>query len=569
MKRTALILGCLLPLAATFGCNEDPRRGAFTMDVGTEDTSPPSEAEKWYQTACETTSPREISVEENGDGNWAYALPRSASEYRNLQLSGFEAPHAAAIVESNLTGVSGALLSRSVAFGEENAPDAVMRDQIASFPEPVAEKIFGTLGGPYETHGGRRVTIARFLLKADAPMTVDAFRNLMLVHFADFDRDDVESLGDEDGETHSKFRVYVTLQTMPTPETDRKHGVYSMAVSAAQAYDENDEVRQAMEDLSLSNNVAPAGTAWTGRCDKYRMRMPTPFYVYFVLDVDGPGDYEEAVEKYVSEVAKRFEQAFPGSADFRTRIGITNTIVENRGRLVSEGGWIPADANVERLVEKAATDCEPTADWTCQGTRDGLATIENGLRQMDSRSDPSDKSVRMKPPGDRALALVIISDEEPASIRSGERTAESYRTFLEGHRPDILQVIGPQKDCGNSQRLATAYGDIGAGSVDDYCQMAEGEAGLNTVSDAFAFSGTGTPSTLGGFHLSDTPITNSLRTFQNDTFVPRSGEDGFRYFAYSNNAVLVGSFSPYSVDPWEAPYFNAFRYYSWGDGTDE
>ncbi len=564
VKRTALILGCLLPLAATFGCNEDPRRGAFTMDVGTEDTSPPSEAEKWYQTACETTSPREISVEENGDGNWAYALPRSASEYRNLQLSGFEPPHAAAIVESNLTGVSGALLSRPVAFGEENAPDAVMRDQTKSLPKPVAEQIFNTSHGTYDTPGDRRATIFRLLLETSEPVTVDAFRNLMLVHFADFDRNDVESLGDEDGETHSKFRVYVTLQTMPTPGSDNNHGVYSMAVSAAQAYDENDEVRQVMDDLSLSNNVAPAGTARTGRCDKYLVDIGTRRYTYLVIDVDGPDGYSKDVNRFFSKIA---EVAFERGVPPLVRLGVTNTVMANKGRFVHDG-WLNDKEEFLQAIKDAATECKPTDEWACEGERDGLAVAKKGLEYMSNQENPPPKDVRMVP--DSLSAVGIISDENPHTIESGERTADYYRPW---GREKVAQIIGPRGDCAPDHQLAAAYIDI-FGATDfaylhDYCELQEERNSVNTASHHFGNTFPIFPRTRHAPQLSSTPITPSLRSFLNADEVPRARENGFAYFPYDNTAQLVGSYSDTELDPFGGPYFVAFRHFSWDYGSGD
>jgi hypothetical protein len=564
VKRTALTLGCLLLLAATSGCNEDPRPGAFTVDAGTEDTSPPSEAEKWYQTACETTSPREISVEENTDGNWAYALPRSASEYRNLQLSGFEAPHAAAVVETSLNGVAGALMSRPVDFAENNGPDGVMRNQSESFPDPVAEKIFATNQGAYDTQGGRRATNGRFLLKTDVPMTVDAFRNLMLVHFADFDRSDVEGLGGDDGEKHSQFRVFVTLQTMPTPGTDRNHGVYSIAVSAAQAYDENEEVRQAMEDLSLSNNLAPAGTSRRDDCDKYSVPIGTRQYTYLVIDVDGPEGYSKDVNRFFSKIS---EAAFARGVPPLVRLGVTNTVMANEGRFVHDG-WLNNKEEFLQAVKDAATECKPTDDWACEGERDGLGVAKKGLEYMSNQENPPPKDVRMVP--DSLSAVGIISDEKPHTIESGERTAEYYRDWF-GRK--IGQIVGPKGQCSAKKRLAQAYIDISSENgytyLDDYCELRDELDTNNTAVQNFWRAVPIDQTTTHSSQLSLTPLTPSLRAVLNAEDVPRSRENGFAYFANANTAGLYGSYSGNKLDPFAGPYFVAFRYWSWDDGSEE
>jgi hypothetical protein len=455
-------------------------------------------------------------------------------------------------------------MSRPVDFAENNGPVGVMRNQTETFPDPVAEREFDARGGTYETHGGRRGTTARFLLKTDAPMTVDGFRNLMLIHFADFDRDDVESLGDGAGETHSRFRVFVTLQTMPTPGTDRNHGVYSIAVSTSQAYDENDEVRQALEDLSLSNNVASAGTSYGDACDKFLVDIATRQYTYLVIDVDGPEGYSETVNRFFSRVAEvAFERGVPGMV----RLGVTNTVMANEGRFVHDG-WLNDKEEFLQAVKDAATECRPTDDWACEGKRDGLAVAKSGLEYMNDQENPPPRDVRMVPGGISAVG--IISDEKPHTIESGERTADYYR---EWGRRNVGQIIGPRGDCAPGHELAEAYNDI-FGATDhmylhDYCELQENLDLGNAVFQHFwntfpIFMPTGHSP-----QLSSTPITPSLRALLNAEEVPRSRENGFAYYANDNAVQLFGSYSNAGLDPFGGPYFVAFRHFSWDYGSGD
>jgi hypothetical protein len=339
-----------------------------------------------------------------------------------------------------------------------------------------------------------------------------------------------------------------------------------MAVSAAQAYDENDEVRQALEDLSLSNNVAPAGTGRTGQCEKMRTIIPARYYLYLVIDVDGPGAYPEAVDRYVAQVLRKYQ--LNGRAT-QYRIGVTNTILENEGTLAGDAGWLTETDEVRRVVRSAATECEPSSDWACEGTRDGLAAANRGLKRMTNETAPPPTSHRMLPPDERALAVAFISDEQPASLQTGSRTVDSYAEFFESQKTTFIQTIGPQSDCSEGKHLSNSYAEISPMFAHDYCTLLQSDISEeDIVRDPWGWlSGSWDPSS--DYQLMGTPITPSLRVERNDATIPRSYGDGFQYFANDNSIAFFGEYSPKSLDPFDGPYFNVFRYYSWGDGAEE
>jgi hypothetical protein len=219
-------------------------------------------------------------------------------------------------------------------------------------------------------------------------------------------------------------------------------------------------------------------------------------------------------------------------------------------------------------VRRAATMCVESDDWQCGGERDGLAVAEAGLQRMARPESAGGEGPRMKPTDQRQLAVIFISDENPASIQSGARTPASYRESLESHSPSVVQVIGPQSDCG-SKPLAKAYRGIDAESVEDLCSLPNNAGGLNRiVREVFDVWVSGL-SSIGAFSLSEIPISPSLRMFQNADEIVRDDAGGFRYQPDFNQVELRGAFSPWQVDYFGGPYFNVVRYYAWGDGSED
>jgi hypothetical protein len=290
------------------------------------------------------------------------------------------------------------------------------------------------------------------------------------------------------------------------------------------------------------------------------MRLPTPYYLYFVIDVDGPAGWADTVETYVTQVSERLAQI--SSDNFRIQIGITNTVVANEGRFFRDTGWLERGELSVDAVRRVATACQESNDWQCDGERDGLAVAEAGLQKMDRPASAGGDGPRMKPDDERGLAVIFISDENPESVQSGARTPASYVESLESHSPWVVQVIGPQSDCG-SKPLAKAYRGIDADSVEDLCSLPNNAGELNRiVREVFDVWATGR-SSIGAFSLSETPISPSLRMFQNAAEIVRDDAGGFRYQPDFNQVELRGAFSPWQVDYFGGPYFNVVRYYAW------
>jgi hypothetical protein len=291
------------------------------------------------------------------------------------------------------------------------------------------------------------------------------------------------------------------------------------------------------------------------------MVLPTPYYLYFVIDVDGPAGWAGTVENYVTRISERIAQISPR---FRLQIGITNTIAANEGRFFRETGWIERGEMSVDAVRRASTMCAESNDWQCGGERDGLAVAEAGLQRMDRPDNAGGKGPTMKPADQRQLAVIFISDENPASIQSGARDAASYRESLESHSPSVVQVIGPQSNCG-SKPLAKAYRGIDADSVEDLCSLPNNAGELNRiVRNVFAIGGVAYETrALEAIQLSETPISPSLRMFQNTAEIVRDDAGGYRYQSDFNQIELRGRFSPWQVDYFGGPYFNVVRYYAW------
>ena len=560
--RTILLAGSSVFFLGLLGCNEDPVGGEFTFDAGQSDTDVPSTAEEWFETACETTSPGDVTVQENQDGNWAFALPKGDFEYFNLPISGFDAPHAGALIGESGMNLAGAIASGPGSIDHFEEPDKTLRRAILDrLPDGIEASDFGgSLSPEYETHDGRRARTLTSPLLTDSAMAAGQLRNDILFALTEFDDSDIWFTEPNfDGEAFSSFRLRLTLQTMPGAGDRDDHWVIALSVEPTEPNDE--EARIAATDLAGSHNLAVAGSSFSAQCDRSTMVLPTPYYLYFVIDVDGPAGWAGTVENYVTRISERIAQISPR---FRLQIGITNTIAANEGRFFRETGWIERGEMSVDAVRRAATMCAESNDWQCSGERDGLAVAEAGLQRMDRPDNAGGEGPRMKSANERGLAVIFISDENPESVQSGARTPASYRESLESHSPWVVQVIGPQSDCG-SKPLAKAYRGIDADSVEDLCALPTNAGELNRiVREVFAIGGVAYETrALGSIQLSEMPISPSLRMFQNAEGIVRDDADGFRYQPDLNQVELRGGFSPWQVDYWGEPYFNVVRYYAW------
>ena len=579
VRRRATFAVLSILLVVSVGCNEDPQRTPFNFDTGkrdagqsdieasdtgSQDAGDVSDAREWFETACETTSPRDVRIEENERGNWAFAVPQRVSEYQTLRPAGFETPHAASVMNAREVGVAGALVSRPLEISESNSVDAILEQTLKdSLPEGLAEGEHSTFSGSYETRDGRSASQARIWVEAVKPMDAGEVRERILFHLAEFSPADVDINSDFEGEEGSEFRLLVTLQSMPTSGSNREHGVFSFSVAPKTSYNNSEPTRQTSEDIHLSNNLAPAGTSYTDFCEKFHVTIRDRMYVYLVIDVDGPEEYSKTVDRFFSKIA---DQAFEPTPRL-VRLGVTNTVMANEGRFVHDG-WLNDKDEFLQAIKDAATDCKTTDDWACEGERDGLAVAKSGFEYMNDQENPPPRDVRMVPGG--VSAVGIISDEKPHTIESGERTADYYRAW--GKRR-VRQIIGPRGDCAADKKLAEAYIDVFGETdypyLDDYCELQEELNYSNTVFQNFLTTFPISRRTTHAPQLSSTPLTPSLRSLLNAKEIPRSRENGFDYHPSDNTAWLNGSYSDIELDPFAGPYFVAFRYWSWDYDSGE
>jgi hypothetical protein len=310
-------------------------------------------------------------------------------------------------------------------------------------------------------------------------------------------------------------------------------------------------------DISKPASLAPLGTSFSAQCAKDQVDLPTPWYFYFVIDVDGPEAYEAWVESYVAALAERVSK---DSGNFiAPRFGFTNDIAANEGELVGAGDWLRLGDGLQRAVREAATDCRSFGGWRCEGERDALSVTEQGL-----------SSVKMKPKSERELSIVLITDEQPASIQSGRQTADSYKDQLAEFEPTFLHVLRPSGDCVPNSAIPEAYGNIGADFVDDLCELQNGDRLDQILYHSFSIFGTGNPSNPDEIDLRQRPIPSTIQVFQNDLRVPRSRTAGFSDRHTSPQSItLHGPFSAQALDLWRGPYFNVARYYSWDYGSED
>ena len=594
MKRTALTFCFSLILAAGFGCNEDPRYGPFQRDVGgadvetpdsgldasdggrdterdvredvqedsgrdiDEDTGPPDDPnEAWFQTACETTSPKPLNLETNDDGNWAFAPPTGISNYTNLSIDGYEAPHAAATYDSESLHVAGGVVS---------TPDSLARVGKETFrttldrtlPVDFTQDPLGSTVIERESPDGRPVKIYRTWGTTSEPATVQDIRSDVLVGLGAFDESDIPGIKRSGSKTSSHFRIEVAAHGIPRAG-DSPHRIYGLSVEHFRG-----QHRAFSTDARSLESLAPLGTATESHCVKERMEMPRPLYLYFVVDVDGPDGWEAKVAQLVEWVA---EDSIYRRWPTRVKFGITNTLPANGGRLHGDDGWLGNLEKVKSHLKDAALDCQSSADWACSGTRDGLKSARQGLTYMDRTTDPAPLDERLRPEGKRKLAVVFISDETPASVQDGSKSLEFYPNFLRSKSPSLIGLVSTTMEC-RSSAASSPYLALGADIQTDLCSISEryGDLHRALVDESFTASPVSQPTLHDYITFDKAPIPPSLRVYQNEAELPRGS--GFEYHP-AQGIRLMGEYSPDNRSLWGGPYYNVLRFYSWDYGLEE
>ncbi len=225
----------------------DPKDGS-TYDDGVQD------GERWFVDACEQVDSEEVEMYEEAAGNWKAAF-RPAVEYTPLEVSGVDAPEAAAVFAAPDTAIAGAIVSK-----EAGASDTSPIDELTG---PVSQAIGDAatvdseaIGQEFESFDDKPAAIASYELSLDEPSTFRELRNELLVAVAPFERSAVDGeLPGPDGESATSFRLRIVGKF-------RKHRdgevtqLLEFALVPRGRYENEAEVPYRLEGMATTTNLA-------------------------------------------------------------------------------------------------------------------------------------------------------------------------------------------------------------------------------------------------------------------------------------------------------------------------
>jgi hypothetical protein len=191
---------------------------------------------------------------------------------------------------------------------------------------------------------------------------------------------------------------------------------------------------------------------------------------------------------------------------------------------------------------------------------------------MRSSSAPPNLRVR----SDARLITIFMSDEEAETFQSspcdsslnplcqrsdaveGSCAYESgaistlENDFLAFFRDQTIafSLVGDGGSCG--QKSGEAYRKVALGTGGSTASLCSDD--VRETIDEIIYAATGLAS---NYQLPEAPISSTLRVYKDGTWVPRSRENGFDYFAETNTIAFFGSYRPEIADPANDVYGDA------------
>ena len=489
-------------------------------------------------------------------GNYKIGLPPGFSNYRQLTLTNTPAPVAAGVYGDSLTSVYGFILSKDAASGR-TAPDSSLRDAVRPEILDIAGNssnniIFGTNGGAFDTHDGKRASIGRYLIRTPTDKSAAKVREELLLGLDAFGQSDVagQGLPSTAGQTHSKFRIFVSV-IFRSNNAGPSQALLSAAVTPASVYDSRNQVRFQMDDLTNTTNITEEVDGTLVGCERFEPAQDIPkAYFYWVLDQSGSMDGNN------SDLAS-FGQSFVNQVQ-RTQLdyqlGVTNMDVGNGGRLYNP--WTKNAQQFASDIQQGVISC---TGWNCSGgSEDGLESGYQGIRFMRGLTSQQPPPVEAIDSG-ASLITVFFTDEHDNSVADDNVPEQKYIDFYSGPGRTTAFAITGTQDC---EEDAPAYQNVALATGGKFASVCSGD--LTGILSDIIFAATGQATQ---YQLSETPVSASLSVFlESDSdptasqFVPRNRDSGFEYFAQDNSVAFFGSYRP---EPSEQDYsqdFVAVRY---------
>jgi hypothetical protein len=535
----------------------DPNK-ASTFDDGISD------GDRWRANPCAPPqNPQEdftgtINYHTNQRGNYKLGLPRGFSGYRNLVLNNVTAPMAASVYSNPSASVYGFLLSKNheaAATTLKGLRASVLQAALAVGGNNTDNLLYDVNGSGFDTHDGHRASIGRYVVQTPSAKSPAKVREELLLGLDAFGQDDVGGAGlpSTSGQAYTTFRIFASVVRRSTPSP--KRALVSVAVVPESIFDTSAQVRFTMDDLTNTTNLSERTDGITVGCESFKPRADTPeAYFYWVLDQSG------GAQPYISKVVGMKQDLFGKLNGSRLdhSVGVTNMDPGNNGHLYNP--WTRSAMQFGSDVQDAALDC---TGWNCsQGIEEGLKVAYQGIRYMRGMTS-------MDPPASEAISssaslfTLFLTDEKAGSVHLGNTMPSKYLNFFPGPGNTTAHALTVTENCEDQFTDGQVYRDVSestGGEVGSICSDNLSEVLLDIIH--------GSVGQASGYELSETPVSASMSVFvesdqdpTTSTFVPRSRDDGYDYFAEENSVAFFGSFRP-SDDP-ATPYsedFIAVRY---------
>jgi hypothetical protein len=167
------------------------------------------------------------------------------------------------------------------------------------------------------------------------------------------------------------------------------------------------------------------------------------------------------------------------------------------------------------------------------------------------------------------IITILMSDEAAHSLDGGSGPGSisgvgDYISFFRG-RTTAFAIVGDGQSCGTQN--GQAYKDVALATGGKAASLCANDLS-QTIKDII-FAATGVAS---NYNPKPRPISSSLKVFMNGTWVPRSEDNGYNYFANENAVAFFGDYRPdpdKAKNPNVAPDRLSIIYETWRDKCKE
>jgi len=534
------------------------------------------DGDRWILSACENQTPSEVDFYENAEGNWSVALPTAFGNYTDLSITNSSAPLAAAAYDDPANEVAGFMLS-------ENNPTSASSPQQPLATQP-AGQVYQALQsissvdqdltqGEFQTHDGYTASTGEYEVTVNGgAVSVKKFRDDLLLEAAPFSQGDVSGLPSSAGATYDQFKVIITVIFRPNLNGPAQRlvtaGVAPLKKVARDSPQYSPFLRFRMNDLTDTTNIAEEVDTSLTKCARFTADADRPqAEFYWVLDQSGSMSDDN---QKVIDFSDNFIQEIENTAlDYR--LGVTNMDPSTEGRLRAPTYWHKASSTFKSQVDGMAINCSGDGTIGCSGGSEyGLKNGREGIRYMTGGA-----SQQPSPPeeirADAEVITIFMSDEEANSAKlndwgmvDGISNVGDFELWYQ-NKTTAFAIVGDGQSCGTDN--GQAYKDVALATGGKTASLCASDL-TQTIQDII-FAATGVAS---NYNPKPRPISSSLKVFMNGTFVPRSEEDGYNYFAKDNAVAFFGNFRPdpdKAEDPTVAPDRVAIVYETYKDKCKE